>query len=422
VKKLDREIGRRNKISHRYGRIFDFAAWAWRARLARGILREDIMLNPYQTEERRAFQDMIAKFMETEIWPHVDDWEEAGSYPHEINEKICALGVFGFDIAEEYGGLGFDDAHMRKASGVEMGRSSAGGVMASVGSRSIMLKPLTELASEPIKQIVLPELLSGRKGGALGITEPGGGSDVANMQTTARKDGNEWVLNGQKMFITGGMQASYFVIGARTGGDGMGGISLFFVEADTPGFTRTAIERKMGWWASDTAVLYFDDCRIPAENLMGEEDKGFYAIMNNFNYERFWMAAQMLGMSMRLFDECVAYGRDRKTFGQPLIAHQVIRHKLAEMSARIDAMDAYLNQVAEIMNGGDMPVAEISKLKFWCSTQLEWIANEAMQIYGGAGYLRGNAVERIYRDVKVQSIGGGSQEIMRDLTARQMAL
>ncbi|MEL0071758.1 MAG: acyl-CoA dehydrogenase family protein, partial [Rhodobiaceae bacterium] len=246
------------------------------------------MLNPYQTEERRAFQDMIAKFMETEIWPHVDDWEEAGSYPHEINEKICALGVFGFDIAEEYGGLGFDDAHMRKASGVEMGRSSAGGVMASVGSRSIMLKPLTELASEPIKQIVLPELLSGRKGGALGITEPGGGSDVANMQTTARKDGNEWVLNGQKMFITGGMQASYFVIGARTGGDGMGGISLFFVEADTPGFTRTAIERKMGWWASDTAVLYFDDCRIPAENLMGEEDKGFYAIMNNFNYERFW--------------------------------------------------------------------------------------------------------------------------------------
>ena len=380
------------------------------------------MLNPYQTEERRAFQDMIAKFMETEIWPHVDDWEEAGSYPHEINEKICALGVFGFDIAEEYGGLGFDDAHMRKASGVEMGRSSAGGVMASVGSRSIMLKPLTELASDPIKQRVLPELLSGRKGGALGITEPGGGSDVANMQTTARKDGNEWVLNGQKMFITGGMQASYFVIGARTGGDGMGGISLFFVEADTPGFTRTAIERKMGWWASDTAVLYFDDCRIPAENLMGEEDKGFYAIMNNFNYERFWMAAQMLGMSMRLFDECVAYGRDRKTFGKPLVTHQVIRHKLAEMSARIDAMDAYLNQVAEIMNGGDMPVAEISKLKFWCSAQLEWIANEAMQIFGGAGYLRGNAVERIYRDVKVQSIGGGSQEIMRDLTARQMAL
>jgi len=380
------------------------------------------MINPFENEQRRAFKDSIAKFLEAEVWPHVDAWDEAGAYPHEMNEKICALGVFGFDIPEEYGGLGFDDAHMRKASGVEMGRSSAGGLMASVGSRSIMLKPLTELANDEIRERVLPELLSGRKGGALGITEPGGGSDVANMKTTARKDGDEWVLNGQKMFITGGMQASYFVIGARTGGDGMGGISLFFVEADTPGFSRTPIERKMGWWASDTATLYFDECRIPAANLMGEEHKGFYAIMNNFNNERFWMAAQMLGMSMRLFDECVAYATDRQTFNKPLIKHQVIRHKLADMSAKIDAMDAYLNQVAEIINTGDIPVAEISKLKFFCSTNLEWIASEAMQIFGGAGYLRGNAVERIYREVKVQAIGGGSQEIMRDLTVKQMGL
>ena len=380
------------------------------------------MINPFENEQRRAFKDSIAKFLEAEVWPHVDAWDEAGAYPHEMNEKICALGVFGFDIPEEYGGLGFDDAHMRKASGVEMGRSSAGGLMASVGSRSIMLKPLTELANEEIRQRVLPELLSGRKGGALGITEPGGGSDVANMKTTARKEGDEWVLNGQKMFITGGMQASYFVIGARTGGDGMGGISLFFVEADTPGFSRTPIERKMCWWASDTATLYFDECRIPAANLMGEEHKGFYAIMNNFNNERFWMAAQMLGMSMRLFDECVAYATDRQTFNKPLIKHQVIRHKLADMSAKIDAMDAYLNQVAEIINTSETPVAEISKLKFFCSTNLEWIASEAMQIFGGAGYLRGNAVERIYREVKVQAIGGGSQEIMRDLTVKQMGL
>ena len=385
------------------------------------------MLNPFETEERRDFQDSVRKFMETEINPHVDDWDEAGCYPHEVNEKVCALGVFGFDIPEEYGGLGFDDMHMRKAVGLEMGRSSAGGVMASVGSRSIMLKPLTELANDEIKSRALPDLLSGKKGGALGITEPGGGSDVANIKTTARKDGNEWVLNGQKMFITGGMQASYFVIAAGTGGDdpdkqGMGGISLFFVNADTPGFTRTPIERKMGWWASDTATLYFDDCRVPADHLMGEENKGFYAIMNNFNYERFWMAAQMTGMSMRLFDECVAYARDRETFGDKLISHQVIRHKLADMSARIDAMDAYLNQVAEIMNRGEKALAEISKLKFYCSSNLEKNASEAMQIMGGAGYLRGNAVERIYREVKVQAIGGGSEEIMRDLSVRLMGL
>ena len=380
------------------------------------------MINPFETETRRAFQDSVARLLETEIWPHVDDWEEAGTYPREVNEKICRLGVFGFNIPEEFGGLGFDDAHMRKAVGLEMGRSSAGGVMASVGSRSIMLKPLTELANDEIKNRVLPELLSGQKGGALGITEPGGGSDVARMKTTARREGDEYVLNGQKMFITGGMQASYFVIGARTGGEGMGGISLFFVEADTPGFTRTAIERKMGWWASDTATLYFEECRIPAENLMGEENKGFYAIMDNFNFERFWMAAQMCGMSMRLYDECVAYAQDRETFGEKLINHQVIRHKLVEMSARIDAMDAYLNQVAEIMNTSDRPVAEISKLKFFCSGHLEWCAGQAMQIMGGAGYLRGHAVERIYRDVKVMAIGGGSEEIMKDLAMKQMGL
>jgi acyl-CoA dehydrogenase len=380
------------------------------------------MINPFLNEERKAFHESVAKFLEAEIWPHVDDWDEAGAYPHEINEKICQLGIFGFNIPEQYGGLGFDDAHMRKASAVEMGRSSAGGVMASVGSRSIMLKPLTELANDEIKNRVLPELLSGRKGGALGITEPGGGSDVARMQTTARRDGDEWVLNGQKTFITGGMQASYFVVGARTGGDGMGGISLFFVDADTPGFSRTPIERKMGWWASDTATLYFDECRVPAANIMGEENKGFFAIMDNFNFERFMMAAQMCGMSMRLFDECVAYAQSRETFGERLISHQVIRHKLADMSARIDAMDAYLNQVAEIMNTADRPVAEISKLKFHCSTNLEWIASAAMQIFGGAGYLRGNAVERIYREVKVQAIGGGSEEIMRDLAMKQMGL
>ena len=380
------------------------------------------MINPFETESRRAFQDSVARLLEAEIWPHVDDWEEAGTYPREVNEKICRLGVFGFNIPEEFGGLGFDDAHMRKAVGLEMGRSSAGGVMASVGSRSIMLKPLTELANDEIKNRVLPELLSGQKGGALGITEPGGGSDVARMKTTARREGDEYVLNGQKMFITGGMQASYFVIGARTGGEGMGGISLFFVEADTPGFTRTAIERKMGWWASDTATLYFDECRIPAKNLMGEENKGFYAIMDNFNFERFWMAAQMCGMSMRLYDECVAYAQDRETFGEKLINHQVIRHKLVEMSARIDAMDAYLNQVAEIMNISDRPVAEISKLKFFCSGHLEWCAGQAMQIMGGAGYLRGHAVERIYRDVKVMAIGGGSEEIMKDLAMKQMGL
>jgi len=380
------------------------------------------MRNPFDTEERRTFREMVSKFLEAEIWPYVDEWDEAGEYPHEINEKVCELGVFGFGIDEKYGGLGFDDQFMRKDVSVEMGRTSAGGLFASVGSRNIMLGPLTELANEEIKLKALPDLMSGKKGGSLGITEPGGGSDVARMKTTARKDGNEWVLNGSKTFITGGMQASYFVVGARTGKEGLGGISLFFVEADTPGFTRSSIDKKMGWWSSDTATLYFDNCRIPADNLMGEENKGFLAIMNNFNYERYMMGAQMLGMAKRCFEECVQYSQERQTFGKNLIEHQVIRHKLADMSAKIDAMDAYLNQVAQLMNDGEMPVAEISKIKFYCSECIESIASEAMQIFGGAGYLRGNAIERIYREVKVMAIGGGSKEIMKDLTVKQLGL
>ena len=380
------------------------------------------MRNPFDTEERKTFREMVSKFLEAEIWPYVDEWDEAGEYPHEINEKVCELGVFGFGIDEKYGGLGFDDQFMRKDVSVEMGRTSAGGLFASVGSRNIMLGPLTELANDEIKLKALPDLMSGKKGGSLGITEPGGGSDVARMKTTARKDGNEWVLNGSKTFITGGMQASYLVIGARTGKEGLGGISLFFVEADTPGFTRSSIDKKMGWWSSDTATLYFDNCRIPADNLMGEENKGFLAIMNNFNYERYMMGAQMLGMAKRCFEECVQYSQERQTFGKNLIEHQVIRHKLADMSAKIDAMDAYLNQVAQLMNDGEMPVAEISKIKFYCSECIESIASEAMQIFGGAGYLRGNAVERIYREVKVMAIGGGSKEIMKDLTVKQLGL
>ena len=380
------------------------------------------MRNPFDTEERKTFREMVSKFLEAEIWPYVDEWDEAGEYPSEINEKVCELGVFGFGIDEKYGGLGFDDQFMRKDVSVEMGRTSAGGLFASVGSRNIMLGPLAELANEEIKLKALPDLMSGKKGGSLGITEPGGGSDVARMKTTARKDGNEWVLNGSKTFITGGMQASYFVIGARTGKEGLSGISLFFVEADTPGFTRSSIDKKMGWWSSDTATLYFDNCRIPADNLMGEENKGFLAIMNNFNYERYMMGAQMLGMAKRCFEECVQYSQERQTFGKNLIEHQVIRHKLADMSAKIDAMDAYLNQVAQLMNDGEMPVAEISKIKFYCSECIESIASEAMQIFGGAGYLRGNAVERIYREVKVMAIGGGSKEIMKDLTVKQLGL
>ncbi len=380
------------------------------------------MRHAADTEERQQFRDMTRRFIEAELQPHADAWDEAGEIPWEVHQKVGALGTWGFGIDEQYGGLGFDDAFMRVGMAIEMGRSGLGGAMASMGSRNIMTGPLQLLASDDIKSSVLPDIISGKVGGALGITEPSGGSDVANIRTKATRDGNHFVLNGEKTFITGGLNASHFVIGARTGGDGIGGISLFYVPADTPGFSRQSVGEKMGWWCSDTASLFLDDVRVPAENMLGEENRGFISIMNNFNYERLGMIAQCVGMSRLCIDESIKWAQERKTFGKPMIEHQVIRHKIADMSAKIDALLAYVYQICWNIEEGTMPVAEISKGKFYGSKLLEYCASEAMQILGGAGYLRGSPVERTYREVKVMAIGGGSEEIMRDLAVKQMGL
>ncbi|MEL7490276.1 MAG: acyl-CoA dehydrogenase family protein, partial [Pseudomonadota bacterium] len=239
------------------------------------------MKNPFDTDERVAFREAARRFTEKEITPHADAWDEAGEVPWALHEKAGALGAFGFGVDEKYGGLGFDDCFMRASYSEEISKCGAGGVPAALGGRSISIGPIQSLACEEIKERALADIVAGRKGSSLAITEPSGGSDVANLKTTAKRDGNHFVLNGSKTFITGGMKADYFVVGARTGGEGIGGISLFFVDADTPGFSRTALDRKMGWWASDQATLHFDDCRVPAENLMGEEDRGFLQIMNN---------------------------------------------------------------------------------------------------------------------------------------------
>lgn len=380
------------------------------------------MPNPFENEERKAFRETVKSFVAKEITPFANDWDEAGEIPWELHEKVGALGAFGFGVSEDYGGLGFDDCFMRAALVEEMHKCGASGVYAALGGRSISIGPIAELAAPDIREHCLKDIVSGRRGSSLAITEPSGGSDVARLKTTARRDGNHFVLNGSKTFITGGMKSDFFVVGARTGGEGLTGISLFFVEASTPGLSRAELPKKMGWWASDQASLFFDDCRIPALNLMGEENRGFLAIMNNFNYERLGLIAGMLGMMKVCFEQSVSWAQERETFGSKLISHQVIRHKIANMSAKIDMVEAYLNQICFFANEGDMPVAEISKAKFSASKALEYCASEAMQILGGAGYLRGSPVERMYREVKVQAIGGGSEEIMRDLAVRQMGL
>ena len=380
------------------------------------------MRNPFETEERRAFRDAVRRLVDVEIRPFADAWDEAGAFPWEIHEKLGALGCFGLGIDAEYGGLGFDDCFMRIAYGEELSRCGAGGVVAAIGARLISIGPIHALGSEEIKRRVLPDVVAGRKGSSLAITEPSGGSDVASMRTVARRDGDSYVLNGSKTFITGSLFSDYFVVAARTGEGGLNGISLFLVEREAPGFTMAPLERKMGWWCSDQATLFFDECRVPAGHLLGEENRGFISIMRNFNLERVALIAQAQGMMKMCLDEAIAWARQRRTFGKALIEHQVIRHKIAEMSARVDAVDALLNQIAWNVNEGDMPVAEITKAKFFSTTALQYVVSEAVQILGGAGFLRGNVIERAYREAKVVAIGGGSEEIMRDLAARQMGL
>ena len=380
------------------------------------------MKNPFENAERKAFRETIKGFVDTEIRPFAHEWDEAGEVPRAIYEKLGQLGVFGLGIDEKYGGLGFDDPFMRVIIAEEMGRCGFGGVSAATSVRSITLDPLQRLAAPEIRDRVLKDIVLGKTDSSLAITEPGGGSDVARLKTTAKRDGNHFVLNGSKTFITGGMDSDYFVVGARTGGPGLTGISLFFVEKDTLGFSRTALGKKMGWWASNQATLYFDDCRVPATNLMGQEDFGFLAIVNNFNNERLGMAAQCVGMMKAALEDSIAWAQERETFGKPLIKHQVIRHKIADMSAKIDAVESYIAMICWNIEQGEPPVAELSKLKFFSTKTLEFVASEAMQILGGAGYLRGCRIECIYREVKVMAIGGGSEEVMRDLAVKQMGL
>lgn len=377
--------------------------------------------SPYYTEDHDAWRAALRKFIEREILPHVNDWEEAGEFPRELYKKAANFGLIGMGFPEEYGGTPVSDGYFSLVTAEEMARIGAGGINASLLVHGIGLPPVLAIGSEEMKRRIAPQVLSGEKIHALAITEPSGGSDVANIKTRAVRDGDHYVVNGSKMFITGGVRADYYTVAVRTGGDSRTGISLLLIERDREGFSRTPL-KKQGWWASDTAALYFDDVRVPVENLIGEENKGFIGIMLNFNSERLSMAASSNAMARVCLEDALAWARERHTFGQRLADHQVIRHKFAEMARKINATQAYLEQCATRVAAGESPVADLSLLKVQATLTMEFCAREAMQILGGAGYMRGCRVERIYREVRVMAIGGGSEEIMRDLVARQMGI
>ncbi|WP_315769364.1 MULTISPECIES: acyl-CoA dehydrogenase family protein [unclassified Bradyrhizobium] len=378
------------------------------------------MTSPFYTAEHDAFRDVMRRFVEKEIAPFANAWDEAGEFPRSLYAKASEIGLLGLGFPEEFGGVAADQ-FMKIVASQELARAGAGGISASLMSHTIGAPPIARAARPDIKARVLPEILSGRKISALAITEPSGGSDVANLRTKARREGDHYIVSGEKTFITSGMRADVLTVAVRTGGPGAAGVSLLLIEGDTPGLTRTKLN-KMGWWASDTATLHFDACRVPVENLIGEEGQGFKLIMQNFNSERMGMAASCTAFARVCLDEAIAYAKERQTFGKPLTQHQVVRHKLVDMAQRVAASQAMLELLAWRLEQGDNPVAEICMMKNQATQTMAYCASEAVQIFGGAGYMRGVKVERIYREVKVNAIGGGTEEIMKDLASRQMGL
>lgn len=374
--------------------------------------------SPYYTDDHEAFRRTVRRWVDERLVPHVERWEQEKAFPRELYAAAAEIGLLGLGFPEEYGGLPADP-FLTIIVCEELARTGAGGLSAGLMSHSIGLPPVAALGSDALKQEVLPAVLSGEKISALAVTEPSGGSDVANLRTTARREGDDYILNGQKTFITSGMRADYLTCAVRTGGPGMEGVSILLVPGDAPGLSRTPLE-KMGWWCSDTATLYFDECRVPARYLVGAENQGFLGLMLNFNNERLALAANAYAFAKVAYEDALAWAEQRETFGRPLLKRQAIRHKLIDMQADLLATQAFLEATAYRLQQGEQPIAEICMLKNRAVACMEHVAAEAVQILGGAGYMQGCRVERIYRETKVIAIGGGASEIMKDLAARQM--
>ncbi|MAA72061.1 MAG: acyl-CoA dehydrogenase [Bermanella sp.] len=380
---------------------------------------------PYLDETHHALRDSIKRFVDKEILPHIDDWEEQNTFPREIYKMAGDAGFLGIGFDEKYGGTLADVFHKLVFS-QEMMRCTSAGLVSSLGSLDIGLPPIAKWGSEALKQKVIPAVLSGEKICALAITEPSGGSDVANIKTRAEKittdNGTFYKVNGSKTFITSGVRADYYTVAVRTGGDGFGGISLLMIEKGTPGFNVGKSLKKMCWWASDTAELFFEDCMVPAENLIGAENTGFFAIMTNFQSERL-MLTSMANMTAELaLDECYKYVKEREAFGRTIGKYQVIKHKLVEMATKLEVSKTMMYNVAANMNAGIDQVKQVSMAKNFATDVSDFVTYEAVQIFGGMGLMRESVVERLYRDNRILSIGGGTREIMNEIIAKQLKL
>jgi len=393
----------------------------------------DAPYDAWATPERTALRDAVTRFTTTEIVPHLAGWEDDGEIPRELHKRAADAGLLGIAFPEDVGGQGGDivDISVVSEAIIEAGGSS--GLIAALFTHGIALPHLvsahrmapTERTAALVERYVRPTL-AGETLGALGVTEPSGGSDVASLRTRAVRDGDAYVVNGAKTFITSGVRADFVTTAVRTGGDGFGGISLLVVDKGTPGFTVQRPLRKMGWHCSDTAELAFDDVRVPAENLVGDENGGFVLVMQQFVNERLSLAVQAYATAQRALDLAVGYAKERETFGRPLNGRQVIRHKLVEMHRATTTARTYTRTVVEraaaASAGADIEpmrlAADAAIAKNDAVAACEFVVNEAVQIHGGMGYMRESEVERHYRDARILGIGGGATEVMNDLVAK----
>ena len=384
---------------------------------------ERALLPPF-TEEHEELRETVRRFVRKEIAPHVDEWEEAREFPRELYYRCGELGLLGLKFPEEYGGQG--GTHVHDAVWIEeLSRSGgSGGVAAGLNAHAtIAMPPVFTFGTEEQRQRWIVPGIRGEKIGALGITEPGTGSDVASLKTFARKTQGGYVVNGAKTFITNGVRADFLVCAVKTTEEGgHGGISFLVLEREMPGYEVSRKLEKLGWHASDTGELSFTDVEVPENHLLGEENGGFKLIMANFQWERLSMALGALGGMQRVFDVTLDYAKERQAFGRPIGRFQVIRHKFAEMAVTIEACRSLTYHALRLFADGQDATSEVTKAKLLTQRAMVDIADEAVQIHGGYGYMREYGVERALRDARLGPIGGGTDEIMKEILGRQLGL
>ena len=375
----------------------------------------------YFDESHEIMRESMRRFVRKEILPFVDAWEDQELFPRELYEKMASAGFLGLGYPEALGGTPGDAFHLI-AFTEELIRCGSVGLVAGLGSHGIALPPILALGTEEQKKRFIPPVLAGKKIAALAITEPDAGSDVARIRTRAVRDGDHYVVNGSKTFITSGCRADLLTTAVRTGGEGHGGISLLVIETSTPGFQVARKLRKMGWNASDTGELVFEDCRVPAGNLLGQEGMGFYGIMENFQVERLSLAVMAHQVAQLAYEESVKYAQTRHVFGKPVTGFQVTRHKLVDMATKITVAREFNYRVAARLEAGENVITEVSMAKNFACEVCDQVVYDAVQIHGGYGYAREYLVERLYRDARILSIGGGTTEIMKEIISKMLKL